>query len=201
MGGPDTKYKTCELYKGKFLPANDDGTYGERVFFFFFEVSSFRASPLSLSLSMLKNNNNDNEKNKTGGFILGLDCSGSSGPAPEIVPKPMPVVTPVTMGPSMFKNLQGDLLKRIADSDFGECMDKCKKEVACAGINFCKGPVQSSAEQVCSGNVRVGVCDLKKFDGEAKYWEDTTAQEGDGWMSSVKKKAEVSTSPPEKQPR
>lgn len=165
MGGPDTKYKTCELYKGKFLPASDDGTYG--------------------------------------GFILGLDCSGSSGPAPSpgIVAKPMPVVTPVTMGPSLFKNLQGDLLKRITGSDFGKCMDECKKEAACAGVNFCKGPVQSSADQVCSGNIGVGVCDLKKFDGEAKYWDDTTAQEGDGWMSSVKKDAVVSTPAPEKQPR
>ena len=90
-------------------------------------------------------------------------------------------------------------------------MDECKKEVDCAGVNFCQGPVQASAPQVCSGDVRTKTCDLKKFEGEAKYWDDQTAQEGDGWMSSAKKQAVVSTSPPpppppttttvEKQPR
>ena len=64
MGGPDTPFKTCELYKGKFLPATDDGTYGEEEIFFktfsseffFFELGEqSRNSPLfsfSSSLSL-----------------------------------------------------------------------------------------------------------------------------------------------------
>ena len=39
----------------------------------------------------------------------------------------MPVVTPITMGPSVFKNLQGELLKRQTNYDFGKCMEDCKK--------------------------------------------------------------------------
>lgn len=116
----------------------------------------------------------------------------------------MPVVTPIEMGPSRLKNLQGELLKRMGPGyDFGKCMDECKKEPACSGVNFCQGLMPAAADPVCGGNVRVGICDLKKFEGEAKYWDDSTAQEGDGWMSSVKKGGNVSTSPPpvEKQPR
>lgn len=161
-GGPDTPFKTCELYKNKFTPAVDDGTYG--------------------------------------GFILGLDCSGSSGPTPEIVPIPMPVVTPISMGPSVFKNLKGDLLKRHTDFDFGQCMDACKKDQGCAGINFCSGlqPSPNPKETVCSGDIRRGVCDLKKFEGEASFWDDSTAQAGDGWMSSIKQGGGTAV---EKQPR
>ena len=72
----------------------------------------------------------------------------------------MPVVTPIEMGPSMFKNLQGELLKRMGPGyDFGKCMDECKKEPSCSGINFCKGLVPLAADPVCGGNVRVGLED------------------------------------------
>ena len=47
----------------------------------------------------------------------------------------MPVVTPITMGPSVFKNLQGELLKRQTNYDFGKCMEDCKK-VSSFFLNF-----------------------------------------------------------------
>lgn len=120
----------------------------------------------------------------------------------------MKPIDKVELSGSSFKNLKGDLLRRIVDTDFDKCMEECRKERECAGGNFCKGPVEASAEQVCSGNVRKNVCDLKRFEpmGEPAYWDDQTAQEGDGWMSFYKKAPSTGTGTtampaPEKQPR
>jgi hypothetical protein len=70
------------------------------------------------------------------------------------------------------------------------------------------GPIQANVEQVCGlgkDAIKVKTCDLKKFEplGEPTYWDDQTAQEGDGWMSFFKKApADPAPSPaPEKQPR
>lgn len=75
-------------------------------------------------------------------------------------------------------------------------MDACRESKDCTGFNLCKG---ASVGKGCGadGAGPVNACDLKKFDGAPVYWPDSTAVEGDGYMSQVvTSRAGATPSPP-----
>ena len=99
-----------------------------------------------------------------GAIVLGIDCApDGAGASP-----PIGATGGVKFSPTAFKNLAGDLVAYDCNNaNLGTCMASCSANAACMGFN-----------------VKGGCCDLKKWEGSAvPYWPDSTATEGDGYMS------------------
>jgi hypothetical protein len=127
------------------------------------------------------------DKDTNGGFTTGSECA----PAAETLPAPVAPPAPpsggsagVVFGPTVFKNLAGQVLATLPNSDLGKCMDACRAASDCSGFNLCRGAGPGTG---CGagGASPVNACDLKRFDGAPVYWDDSTAVAGDGYMSQV----------------
>ena len=107
-----------------------------------------------------------------GGVVIGIDCKQSMSPSPP---------PPVQFSPTVFKNLAGENILMFANSNLGACLELCRQNTQCRGINFCRG---DGPKKECAGGTPENRCDLKTFsEGEPSYYPDTTATSGDGYMS------------------